>query len=48
LNQYQPPGTARFLARIARSLGDRREARPRGRPLGEARASVPGQSELEL
>jgi putative transposase len=48
LNQNQPLGNARFLARIARSLGERREARPRGRPPSEARASVPGQSELEL
>ncbi|MFO0144060.1 MAG: hypothetical protein ACK54C_01770 [Betaproteobacteria bacterium] len=48
LNQNQPLGNARFLASIARRLGERREARPRGRPPSKAKASVPGHSELEL
>lgn len=32
LNQNQPLGDNRFVARIARITGERREARPRGRP----------------
>ena len=32
LNQSQPLGNARFLARIEKVTGMRREARPRGRP----------------
>jgi putative transposase len=32
LNQNQPLGNARFLNRVARVAGERREARPRGRP----------------
>jgi putative transposase len=36
LNQNQPLGSARFLTRIARVTGERREARPRGRPRLEA------------
>jgi len=32
LNQNQPLGNARFLNRIAKAAGERREARPRGRP----------------
>ena len=35
LNQNQPLGNARFLSRIARLMGERREARPRGRAAGE-------------
>ena len=32
LNQNQPLGNSRFHAQIERKLGERREARPRGRP----------------
>lgn len=32
LNQSQPLGNSRFLARIEKVTGERREARPRGRP----------------
>ncbi|MCE2989753.1 MAG: hypothetical protein LW838_06355, partial [Nitrosomonadaceae bacterium] len=32
LNQNQPVGSNRFHAQIERKLGERREARPRGRP----------------
>jgi putative transposase len=32
LNQNQPLGNARFMNRIAKAAGERREARPRGRP----------------
>ena len=32
LNQNQPLGDSRFYARVARAVGERREARPRGRP----------------
>ena len=32
LNQSQPLGGARFLAKIERALGERRQPRPRGRP----------------
>ena len=32
LNQNQPLGESRFLAQVARAKGERREARPRGRP----------------
>ena len=32
LNQNQPLGDSRFYARVARAAGERREARPRGRP----------------
>ena len=32
LNQNQPLGNARFLNRVAKVAGERREARPRGRP----------------
>ena len=32
LNQSQPLGDSRFHARIARMVGERRQARPRGRP----------------
>lgn len=51
LNQNQPLGNARFMARIARLMGERREARPRGRPrvAGEKNGSGgAGQGELEL
>lgn len=33
LNQSQPLGSERFYAKIERITGQRREARPRGRPL---------------
>jgi len=51
LNQNQPLGNARFLSRIARLMGERREARPRGRPRlvedgGSGKAE--GQGELGL
>jgi putative transposase len=48
LNQNQPLGNARFLARIARSLGERREARPRGRPRSGAKGSAREQGELKV
>jgi len=50
LNQNQPLGNERFLARIEKVTGMRREARPRGRPRSEdAGGSVlPGQGELSL
>ena len=32
LNQNQPLGSSRFMTKIARMTGERREARPRGRP----------------
>jgi putative transposase len=44
LAQNQPLGNARFLSRIARALGERRQARPRGRP---AKATNPGPSEQQ-
>ena len=40
LNQNQPLGNSRFYAQIERKLGERREARPRGRPV------LPGQGTL--
>ena len=51
LNQNQPLGSARFMTRIAKLMGERREARPRGRPRlvedgGSGGAS--GQRELGL
>jgi REP-associated tyrosine transposase len=51
LNQNQPLGNLRFLARIEKMTGIRREARPRGRPRREdagASATLPGQGELAL
>jgi putative transposase len=36
LNQNQPLGTARFYARIEKMTGQRREAKPRGRPRSAA------------
>lgn len=39
LNQNQPLGTSRFMAAIAQMNGERREARPRGRPRKETAAS---------
>jgi putative transposase len=51
LNQNQPLGNARFMARIAKLMGERREARPRGRPRvrAEEGSGTPlGQGELGL
>jgi putative transposase len=50
LNQNQPLGNERFLARIEKVTGMRREARPRGRPRSEdAGGSVlSGQGQLSL
>jgi putative transposase len=50
LNQNQPLGTGRFLDEIERMTGQRREARPRGRPRIEATnvGPPPGQGELGL
>jgi putative transposase len=39
LNQNQPVGSNRFHAQIERKLGERREARPRGRPRLETSAA---------
>lgn len=49
LNQSQPLGNERFLAKIEKTTGLRREARARGRPRSEAAgsgAALPGQREL--
>jgi putative transposase len=50
LNQNQPLGNARFLDEIERMTGQRREARPRGRPRMEVSVAEapPGRGELEL
>lgn len=50
LNQNQPIGSNRFHTQIEKKLGERREARPRGRPrLDENAADVlPGQGRLVL
>jgi putative transposase len=40
LNQDQPLGTSRFYAKIQRLTGERREARPRGRPMLERDETV--------
>jgi putative transposase len=50
LNQSQPLGNSRFLARIEKVAGERREARPRGRPrLLDSMLDVPaGQGRLEV
>ena len=44
LNQNQPLGNSRFITKIARMTGERREARPRGRPSKDTAAagSAPG------
>jgi len=41
LNQNQPLGNSRFHAQIERKLGERREARARGRPMLIDEAAVP-------
>jgi putative transposase len=49
LSQNQPLGNSRFLARIEKMTGVRREARPRGRPRQEEAAAglvLPGQGKL--
>ena len=49
LNQNQPLGNSRFHAQIERKLGERREARPRGRPTLTGDEGVPalrGQGKL--
>ncbi len=48
LNQSQPLGDSRFYARVARAAGERREARPRGRPrvLGRNATGNGAQGEL--
>ena len=48
LNQNQPLGDSRFYARVARAAGERREARPRGRPrvVNTGGAGNAGQGEL--
>jgi putative transposase len=51
LNQNQPLGNERFLGRIEKMTGVRREARPRGRPRLEdaaPSAALSGQGELSL
>ena len=51
LNQNQPLGNSRFHAQIERKTGERREARPRGRPQLESELPVPvvpGQGKLGL
>lgn len=51
LNQNQPLGNERFYARIEKLTGQRREARPRGRPRtleGEGADAGSGQEELGL
>jgi putative transposase len=53
LNQSQPLGNSRFLDRIEAMTGQRREAKPRGRPRVEREASITntkgeGQRELGL
>ena len=51
LNQNQPLGNSRFYAKIERMLGERRQARPRGRPKAAADAgpnSSEGQGSLGL
>ena len=50
LNQNQPLGDSRFYARVARAAGERREAKPRGRPrvVKSGVVAVVGQGELGL
>ena len=44
LNQSQPLGGSRFTAKIERLTGERREARPRGRPRKEGRVKRSAQA----
>jgi putative transposase len=49
LNQNQPLGNSRFYSKIARMTGERRQARPRGRPRSvKAAGPETGQGELGL
>ena len=49
LNQNQPLGNSRFYSKIARMTGERRQARPRGRPKSAKVAGAGnGQGELGL
>ena len=50
MNQSQPLGDSRFMATIMRMTGERRQARPRGRPRVEGRTpgAAEGQGELGL
>jgi putative transposase len=51
INQSRPLGNARFYARLERMTGQRREAKPRGRPRLEQptnNSPSPGQGELGL
>jgi putative transposase len=50
INQNQPMGNARFLAKVAKVAGERREPRPRGRPRvrDAAQAVAPGQGRLDV
>ena len=46
LNQSQPLGNSRFLAHIEKVTGERREARPRGRPQVRTAEDAPRQKRL--
>ena len=50
LNQSQPLGNARFLTRVEKVAGERREPRPRGRPRSrDAELDIPaGQGRLDV
>ena len=51
LNQNQPLGNSRFYAKIEAMTGQRREAKPRGRPYAQDKtvmAREAGQGELEI
>ena len=50
LNQNQPLGNERFYARIEKLTGQRRKAKPQGRPRASSDEAAPneGQGQLEL
>ncbi|MFN7571475.1 MAG: transposase [Betaproteobacteria bacterium] len=48
LNENQPVGNARFLARVARAMGERRQARPQGRPRNSAPAGGATAEQVKL
>jgi putative transposase len=48
LNQGQPLGNSRFLARIEQATGQRREVKPRGRPRKPAAGDTGPQEQLEM
>jgi len=48
LNQNQPLGNARFIGRIAKLTGERREAKPRGRPRLAPASETAGRGQGEL